>query len=751
MNIDSDENFNKAINIIIKTYLTYKNNDDELKDMFENEGNVITKWSKKFNLNNIDNITKNDFNFFNYTENHHWKNIHRYKNKINLDDFRNGLKILLNESKDIGERFKEAIGMVKYLKIATASPILLVSNPEKYGIWNNISQAALEKLNLWQKEWTDDYSAYKEINNLLLRLRDKVMKEIPGENFDLWILDGVLYKISDNKKLDGVLYKISDNKKEQWWIEKTKSNSHSIANKYGIGSALWSPQTSAGGKKIYQNMTKVKIGDKILHLVMDKGNLFTGVSKVISKAKIFKIPQGTKWTKIDSKNGYNIKLDGYKDIGAPKLTWDELKESKHEALKEIAETNSDLFYTKKDLRLNQGKYLTPAPEELIKLINDEYKKSYQNQQNQNLPYFQVEEEQKKIPNSNLKIKNIILHGPVGTGKTYFANTIAKKIIHDEIHSLDDIEKIINTSSESMDSNKEKEKRIVKITFHKSYSYEDFVIGIKAFTEKGQISYKVVPGIFKKLCDEANKQENKLNKYVLIIDEINRGDISRIFGELITLIEEDKRGEENKITLSYTKENSNEFDELIVPENLYIIGTMNDSDKSISLVDIALRRRFTFIYVGFNENVLGNWLEGIKEKENIITFIKEINEKISAYKGSVDFQIGHAFFRSLKEYNDLEKEKEVVNIFKNKIFPLLEEYFYNDMDVLIEKILNKKFYEKLPKSDEGLGYYYVLKETDKNKKDFNSIFLNELIKNESNSNDKKSNNGNLNNNEKPSEE
>jgi len=342
--------------------------------------------------------------------------------------------------------------------------------------------------------------------------------------------------------------------------------------------------------------------------------------------------------------------------------------------------------------------------------------------------------QNKVYNS-LKIKNIILHGPVGTGKTYFANKIAKKIVHNEIHSLDDIEKIINSSSESIDLDKEdpkseEEERIVKVTFHKSYSYEDFIIGIKAETKDGKISYDVKPGRFKQLCDKASLNKDK--NYVLIIDEINRGDISRIFGELITLIEEDKRGEKNKITLPYNKENSNEPEELVVPENLYIIGTMNDSDKSISLVDIALRRRFTFILVGFNENVLRNWLNGIREQENIIRFIKDVNERISAYKGSLDFQIGHAFFRSLKEYNDSDKEKEVVNIFKNKIFPLLEEYFYNDMDVLVEKILNNKFYERkeIKLDDQPYSYFVIKNEIFEN---FNN-FLNELSGNKKSENE-----------------
>ena len=388
--------------------------------------------------------------------------------------------------------------------------------------------------------------------------------------------------------------------------------------------------------------------------------------------------------------------------------------------------------------------------------------------------------------------NQILYGPPGTGKTY--TTIAKaieiirgkKVGEEEINDKEKRKALKKQFDEYAQSG-----QIKFVTFHQSYGYEEFVEGLKAYTEDKNIHYRVEDGIFKEICKRIkeykehkkwkvpqisedrfdklydiyaanlpnyakNETSNKKLKtsdgyefylykntaqgiearsassadgnpmpmskdslkkilfdqdnskssyrygthpdavledmlstmpYVLIIDEINRGNISKIFGELITLIEPSKRlgaEDEIKVELPYSQyKKEGEREKFGVPSNLYIIGTMNTADRSIALMDTALRRRFEFVEMMPQPELLGTIKIKYKDKDidpkeieiDFTTMLKTINERIE-YLYDRDHTIGHAYFLPLKGGADIS---ELASIFKNKILPLLQEYFYDDWE------------------------------------------------------------------------
>jgi len=245
-------------------------------------------------------------------------------------------------------------------------------------------------------------------------------------------------------------------------------------------------------------------------------------------------------------------------------------------------------------------------------------------------------------------------------------------VEEEISSI--LEEINN-----FESKKDKEiKRYEFVTFHQSYAYEDFIEGIKPVMEEGSdgdIQYEIKDGLFKKLCQRAGNDPS--NSYAIFIDEINRGNVSSIFGELITLIEDDKRlGSENAMTatLPYSRSIFG------VPRNVHIYGTMNTADRSVEALDTALRRRFSFLEMLPDSSKLEVSVEGIRLSE-LLTIL---NDRIEVLVDR-DHTIGHAFFINDKNLDDLR------NTFANKVIPLLQEYFYGDYGKM-EMVIGSAFFE-----------------------------------------------------------
>lgn len=294
----------------------------------------------------------------------------------------------------------------------------------------------------------------------------------------------------------------------------------------------------------------------------------------------------------------------------------------------------------------------------------------------------------KIDALNFK-KNIVLYGPPGTGKTHFSKKFARIFIELNIlnrkntpeEKTEYIKDLINPDKES-ENTKFFEEHIHRLQLHQNYKYENFIVG--QTINKGEIEPK--DGYFLVLCDKINKNPDK-TPHILILDEINRVDLARLFGEAFSCIE--NRGEEGKVDLQF------EGNSLVVPENLYIIGTMNEIDFSLEKLDFALRRRFLWFPQGYSEDALKGIIESYlgkeysKFSEHIEAYAScttKLNDKIDSIEelGS-KYEIGHTFFADIAKIIKADKSSshpktKVKNakatIWKYSIFPMIEAYLDN---------------------------------------------------------------------------
>lgn len=263
--------------------------------------------------------------------------------------------------------------------------------------------------------------------------------------------------------------------------------------------------------------------------------------------------------------------------------------------------------------------------------------------------FITEPEYDKLSLLLLKKKNIILQGAPGVGKTFSAKRLAYSIIGEK-----------------------NENRICMVQFHQNYSYEDFIMGYRP-AEDG--SFELRSGVFYNFCERC--KENPDKPYFFIIDEINRGNLSKIFGELLMLIETDKRGEEHRVNLVYGGTS------FYIPDNLHIIGMMNTADRSLAMIDYALRRCFSFYtmkpaFENADNNGFGGYMKQIDCKlyHTAVSKIRELNNTIhndsSLGKG---FEIGHSYFAP--EDVSVIDDAWVHNVIEYEIIPLIEEYWFDD--------------------------------------------------------------------------
>jgi MoxR-like ATPase len=259
-------------------------------------------------------------------------------------------------------------------------------------------------------------------------------------------------------------------------------------------------------------------------------------------------------------------------------------------------------------------------------------------------------------------RQLIFEGPPGSGKTFVADKFARWFTGQSLNS--------DTVNDQVEI----------VQFHQSYGYEDFVQGIRPKTnEAGQLIYTVEKGIFLEMCERAIAKEDR--PYVLIIDEINRGNLSRIFGELLLLLEYRDKSVRLPYDNSYMR----------IPKNLYIIGTMNTADRSLAQIDHALRRRFYFLrfmpVVRRKARVFENWLIQqdrltSTDRSRLLNAFITLNEGISTKLDSEDLQVGHSYFMT----DDIETESGFNRVWVRAVAPLLNEYLHhhrNRVDILDE--------------------------------------------------------------------
>jgi len=421
---------------------------------------------------------------------------------------------------------------------------------------------------------------------------------------------------------------------QYWWLN---ANPHIWEiSSFDIGDIqTYTSYNDKGNKRrIYKYFEEVRSGDLVI------GYESSPVKQI--KA-IFEITEGLHHDE-DEGDIITFKI---KDILKNHINWDDLKETKGlEDCEVFVNNQGSLFKLKPeeyeiirdiidDLNIAREKELEKAEITDYSFAIDPEK-----------PFLELSMVENIIYSLETK-KNIVLQGPPGVGKTF----ISKKIVYEMMKKTDDT-------------------KIKMIQFHQSYSYEDFIQGIRP----SENAFRIKNGVFYEFCKKAELDPD--NKYFFIIDEINRGNLSKIFGELLLLIEPDKRGKYS-VPLTYSDD-----EYFSVPENLYIIGTMNTADRSLAIVDYALRRRFRFIELRptFNEQFQDLLMQnGISEEfiQTIIDNITRLNDTISADNNlGKGFTIGHSYFCEKPTSSQEEWYKSIVDY---EIGPLLQEYWFDDLE------------------------------------------------------------------------
>lgn len=533
---------------------------------------------------------------------------------------------------------------LKYLAESFYGELVGYLFPEKYVFYNRRDKEATAFLELdisrkRGESFGDFFIRYNEQLSPLLDLYKEIIGKktettVPLEldQFFSWLYEN---HVSEEDESD-VSQEVADKDRNYWWLN-ANPDIWRFSEKE-VGQEQWYTSRNDNGNKrrIYQHFRDVEPGDFII------GYESTPVKRVKAVLEVTEALH----TDDDDKEKFTFRL---KEFTPNQPGWD--------ALQSIPELENCSV-----LNNNQGSLFKLTEDEFLTIRDLAFNgvqehKSYTMEDALNEVFMQEEELQNILDLLEYK-KNIILQGPPGTGKTFLAKRLAWLM------------------SGAKDRN-----RIEVVQFHQSYSYEDFIRGYRPTEDH----FELKDGIFMQMCKRAKSDpENK--PYFLVIDEINRGNLSKIFGELMMLIENDKRGKEFTVKLPYRK--GEDDPDFYIPKNLHLIGTMNTADRSLAMVDYALRRRFVFIDMmpNFGDKFQAHLKDqGVSDHliETIVERLRELNKRISDKQElgpGPGYQIGHSYFCGTKNGD----EDWYKNIIRYEIIPLLNEYWF-DKPTKVEEV------------------------------------------------------------------
>ena len=487
-------------------------------------------------------------------------------------------------------------------------------------LYDEISAALKEDaelVNLLHSHLTDDCYPDPELKTLTIDVGFYISRVFLQKNIDAPTRPSLNYAVPSVEEANLPLH--DDEKCNYWWLNANPKIWSFSDIAVGETQAYTLYNENGNKRRIFQNFLDAKVGDVVIGYESNPVRQIVAIGRVSAE-----------------QDGEKLFFEKVETLSSP-IDYAVLKECPElENMECFRNPQGSLF----KLTRSEYEFILDMIREENPIVTASSSDAYTKDDFLNEVYM-TEERYETLVNVLRNKKNIILQGAPGVGKTFAARRLAWSMMGEKDDS-----------------------RIEFVQFHQNYSYEDFMMGYKPVEDGFELKY----GIFYRFCQKAANQPDK--EFFFIIDEINRGNMSKIFGELLMLIEKDYRG--IKMTLAY---NGLPFS---VPKNLYIIGMMNTADRSLAMIDYALRRRFSFFEIepGFDSQGFISYQNGLNSEtlDELISKVKELNRKIAADKSlGRGFCIGHRYFCG----RDVCTDEWLHSVVDYDILPMLSEYWFDD--------------------------------------------------------------------------